>query len=159
MQSKLSVLMLKGKSVDEMSDMNKMSVHLEQLLAEKDGLDFKIRQGLTDPAIKAAQFIIFCGVDAGTLSEFFKAVAVVDSMEGDKDGPTIFLYEEPGQSVWEHLNYIIRNGVDLRRINPKIYNKVVDCWSYRDIIGTIDIAIKRLGISSDTASSPVATKP
>jgi hypothetical protein len=153
MQAKVSVVLLKSKAVDTSSDMNKMSVHLEQLLTEKDGVDLKVRQTLTEAAIKSASFVVFCGYDSVTLSEFFKAVASIEAAEGNSS-PTIFLYEEPGQSIWEHINYIFRSGVDLRRIDPKIFDKVIDTWSYRDIIGTVDVAIRRLGTNSTPTSDP-----
>ena len=155
MQSKLSVILLKGKSIDEMADMNKMAVHLEQILSEKDGVDLKIRQSITDAVLKTADFIVFCGYDTSILSEFFKALYAIEASEGVA-GPTLFLYEEPGQSIWEHLNYILRGGMDLRRVNPKIFNKVVDTWSYRDIISTIDISIRKLGVTSTASNSAVS---
>lgn len=157
MQSKISVVLLKSKVVDNSSDLNKMAVHLEQLLAEKDGVELKTRQSLTDPTIKSASFIIFCGYDCPTLSEFFKALSTIESLEG-VEGPTLFLYEEPGQSVWERLNYVIRDGVDLRRISPKIFDKVIDTWSYRDIITTIDIALRRIGTGSTSDTGPEAKR-
>lgn len=144
MQSKISVLLLKGKNVNEMSDMNKMAVHLEHLLTEKDGVDLKVRQGLTDPSIKTADFIVFCGYDTGILSEFFKALSVIESME-DKTGPILFLYEEPGASVYEKLDRILTEGMDLERINSKVFDKIVDTSTYRDIIGYIDVSLRKLG--------------
>lgn len=147
MQSKVSVLLLKGKNVDEMSDMNKMAVHLEQMLTEKDGVDFKIRQGLTDPSIKSSDFIVFCGYDCGILSEFFKTLNVIEGME-DEDGPVVLLYEEPGGSIYERLNYILTEGMDLRRISPKVFKKIVDTSSYRDIIGYIDASLRKVGTST-----------
>ena len=65
MSSKVSVVILKSKSVDSTSDINKMVVHLEQILTEKDNIDLKVRQSLTDPIIKSSQFIIFAGWDQG----------------------------------------------------------------------------------------------
>lgn len=147
MQSKVSVLLLKGKNVDEMSDMNKMAVHLEQMLTEKNGVDFKTRQGLTDPAIKSSDFIVFCGYDCNILSEFFKALNVIESIDGD-EGPILFLYEEPGVSVYEMINNILTKGMDLHRISPKVFKKIVDTMSYRDIIGYIDVSLRKLGTST-----------
>lgn len=144
MQSKISVLFLKGKNIGEMSDMNKMSVHLEQVLTEKDGIDLKIRQGLTDPAIKSADFIIFCGYDCGILEEFFRTLSVIEALEG-KEGPVIFLYEEPGNSIYEYINRILTAGMDLKRISPKVFDKIVDTNTYRDIIGYIDVSLRKLG--------------
>jgi hypothetical protein len=147
MQSKISVLLLKGKNVDEMSDMNKMAVHLEQVLTEKDGVELKTRQGLTDPAIKSADFIVFCGYDCGTLGEIFKTLGVVEGLEGN-DGPIIFMYEEPGNSVYEYIDRILTAGMDLGRVDPKLFNKVIDTNTYRDIIGYIDVALRKLGTST-----------
>lgn len=144
MQSKISVLLLKGKNVNEVSDVNKMAVHLEHLLNEKEGVDLKVRQSLTDPSIKASDFIIFCGYDTGILSEFFKTLYVMESME-DNSGPIVFLYEEPGTSIYEKLDRILTEGMDLERINPKIFKKIVDTSTYRDIIGYIDVSLKKLG--------------
>ena len=149
MQSKVSVLLLKGKNVDEMSDMNKMAVHLEQMLTEKDGVDFKTRQGLTDPSIKSSDFIVLCGYDCGILSELFKALSVIEGMDGD-EGPIVFLYEEPGVSIYERINYILTEGMDLRRVSPKVFKKVVDTTSYRDIIGYIDVSLRKLGTATAT---------
>lgn len=149
MQSKVSVLLLKGKNVDEMSDMNKMAVHLEQVLTEKDGVELKTRQGLTDPAIKSADFIVFCGYDCGSMGEFFKALGVIETLEG-KEGPVIFMYEEPGNSIYEHLNRILTAGMDLGRVDPKIFDKIIDTNTYRDIIGYIDVSLRKLGTPATT---------
>jgi hypothetical protein len=144
MQSKISVLLLKARNIDEMSDMNKMAVHLEQILTEKDGVDLKVRQGLTDPSIKSSDFIVFCGFDSGILGEFFKAVSVVESMDG-KEGPVLFIYDEPGNSIYQHIDRIFTDGMDLDRMDPKIFDKVIDTNTYRDIIGYIDVSLRRLG--------------
>lgn len=152
MQLKLSVVLLKGPNVNAESDINKMAVHLEQMLTEKDGVDLKIRQSLTEPTIRKTNFIVFCGYDTTILSELFKAMSVVETCEPN-EGPTLFLYDEPGQSIQTHLDYIITAGVDLGRINPKLFNKVIDTWSHNDIMGYINIALRRLGTSSDTTNN------
>jgi|LauGreDrversion4_2_1035121.scaffolds.fasta_scaffold00007_75 hypothetical protein len=152
MQSKVSVTLIKSRAVNNSSDLNKMAVHLEQILAEKDGVELKVRQGLTDALIKTTSFVVFCGYDCATLSELFKVLSFSESA----DGPVVFLYEEPGQSVWERLNYILRDGVDLRRMDPKIFHKIVDTWSYRDIIATIDVELRKLGTGSTTGSDSPA---
>lgn len=139
--------------MDNSTDINKMSVHLEQILAERDKVDLKIRQTLTEPNIRSSDFIIFCGYDSSVLSEFFKALSVVESIEGEGNGPTLFLYEEPGQSIWGHLNYLLMQGMDLKRIKSKIFNKIVDSWSYRDIISSVDVRIRQIGIESTTSNS------
>lgn len=155
MQSKVSVVLIKSRAVDNSSDLNKMAVHLEQTLTEKDGVELKVRQGLTDAVIKSSTFIVFCGYDCATLSELFKALSVVEGMDCG-EGPVLFLYEEPGQSVWERLNYILRDGMDLRRMDPKIFNKIVDTWTYKDIISTIDVALRKLGTGSPAGTSTSA---
>jgi hypothetical protein len=144
MQSKVSIILVKSKTINNSSDINKMAVHLEQILLEKEKTDVKTRLSITEPVIKSADFIVFCGYDSSLLSEFFKTLSVIESLD-ENDGPTVFLYEEPGQTIWEHLNYILRAGAGLQRISPKVFNKVIDTWSYRDIIGTIDVGIKKLG--------------
>lgn len=155
MQSKISVVLIKSKAVNNSSDLNKMAVHLEQILTEKDGVELKVRQSLTDSAIKTAAVVVFCGYDCGMLGEFFKALAAIEVFEGG-EGPLLFLYEEPGQSVWERINYILRDGMDLGRVDPKVFNRVVDSWAYRDIISTVDLALRKLGTRSDseTGSAP-----
>jgi len=155
MQSKISVILLKSKAVDNSSDLNKMAVHLEQVLTEKDGVDLKVRQSVTEASVKSTDFVIFCGYDTVSLSEFFKACAVVEGMEGT-EGPTIFLYEEPGQSPWERLNYILRDGMDIGRVSPKIFNKIIDTWTYKDIISTIDVSLRRLETGSADSPNPSA---
>lgn len=157
MQSKISVVLIKSRAVDNSSDLNKMAVHLEQMLTEKDGVELKVRQGLTESAIKSASFVVFCGYDCATLSEFFKALSAVESMEGT-EGPMLFLYEEPGQSIWERMNYILRDGMDLRRVDPKVFNKIIDTWSYRDIINTIDVTLRKLGTGSTSDTSTPAKR-
>ena len=71
MQAKISAVLIKSRAVDNSSDLNKMAVHLEQVLTEKDGVELKVRQGLTEASMKSASFIIFCGYDCATLGEFF----------------------------------------------------------------------------------------
>lgn len=152
MASKIQVLLLKAKNIDEVSDMNKMAVHLEQMLLEKDGVELKTRQSLTDPAIKSSDFIVFCGYDCGILSEVFKALSVMESIE-DKALPVLFVYEEPGNSIYEKIDRILMEGVDLSRVNPKIFKNIIDTSTYRDIIGYIDVSLKKLGASATSNSS------
>jgi hypothetical protein len=156
MQPKLSVVLLKGQNVDAESDINKMAVHLEQMLTEKEGVDLKIRQTLTEPTIRKTNFIVFCGYDTMILSELFKAMSAIESCEPN-EGPILFLYEEPGQSIQEQINNIIRAGSDLRRIDHKLFDRVVDTWSHNDIIGYINVALRRARPSTDPASSPVTS--
>lgn len=144
MQPKISVLLVKGKNIGDTSDMNKMAVHIEQVLTEKDGIDFKTRQGLTDPAIKSSSFIIFCGYDLSTLTEISKTLGVIEGIEGTPS-PLVIVYEEPGVGIDESLNRILMEIMDLGRLNPKVFNKLVHTSSYRDIIGYIDASIRKLG--------------
>ena len=150
MQNKLSVVILRGKNISEMSDINKMSVHLEQILAEKDRVDLKIRQSITDALLKSANFIILCGYDYGLLSELFKILSHMETLEDKTNLPFVFLHEEPGQSVHSGLNSLITTGGDIGRMDIKIFNQVIDTWTYNDIIGYIDVALRRLGPSTDT---------
>ena len=39
MSAKTSVVIVKSKSVDNASDLNKMVVHLDQILTEKEGVE------------------------------------------------------------------------------------------------------------------------
>lgn len=156
MQPKLSVVLLKGQNVNAESDINKMAVHLEQMLTEKDGVDLKVRQNLTEPIIRKTNFIVFCGYDTMILSELFKAMSAIETCEPN-EGPTLFLYEEPGQSIQEYINSLVRAGSDLGRINHKLFDRVVDTWSHNDIIGYINVALRRLGSSSNVTNSPVAS--
>lgn len=155
MQSKVSVVLVKSKSIDNSSDINKMSVHLEQMLAEKDRVDLKVRQGVTDASIRSSNFIVFCGYDSAILAEFFKSLTIIENLE-DNLGPILFLYDEPGQSIWDHLNYILRSGMDLGRVNPKVFDKIISTWSHRDIISTVEINIRKLGTESITNSLPAS---
>jgi hypothetical protein len=145
MQSKVSVILVKSKTIDTSSDINKMAVHLEQILTEKDKTDIKVRQSVTEAIIKTADYMVFCGYDSGLLAEFFKALSVVEEAEPEM-GPQLFLYEEPGQSIWEHLNSILMEGVGLGRVDPKIFNRVVTTWSYRDIVQTINIKLRTIEV-------------
>lgn len=155
MQSKVSVILVKSKTLDTSSDINKMAVHLEQILTEKDKTDIKVRQSVTEAVIKTTDYMVFCGYDSGLLAEFFKALSVVEGMELET-GPQLFLYEEPGQSIWEHINYILMEGARLGRVDPKIFNRAVTTWSYRDIIGTIDIGIRKLGTRQADSDLPTS---
>jgi hypothetical protein len=131
-----------------------MFVHIENLLTEKDNVEIKTRQTLTDANIKSAKFIVFCGFDCQLLSEFFKVLSYIESTTKES-APIVFLYEEPGKSIYEHLDRILMSGIDSRRVYPKIHDNIIDCWSYRDIIGMIDIEIRRLGSLSTSADVPI----
>jgi hypothetical protein len=151
MQPKLSAVLLKGKNISEVSDMNKMSVHLEQILMEKEGVDLKVRQSITDALLKSANFIILCGYDSGLLSELFKIISYMESVI-EKERPVLFLYEEPGRTIFPLINSLMTSGSDLERIDIKVLDKVVDTWTYNDIIGYINVSIKQIGLSANTAN-------
>lgn len=151
MQSKISVALLKGKNVGKTSDINKMAVHLEQILTEKDGVDLKIRQTLTDPVVKSADYIIFCGYDCGLLSEMFKVLELINSKEADL---FLFLYEEPGESPHREIDQILTSAADIGRVDPKLYDRIINTTSYRDIIGYIDVSLKKLGSAQPAQNNP-----
>ena len=92
MSSKVSVVILKSKSVDSTSDINKMVVHLEQILTEKEGVDLKVRQNLTDPIIKSSKFIIFAGWDSAILSQFFTVLGALEKEDADLS-KKLFLFD------------------------------------------------------------------
>ncbi len=149
MSSKVSVVILKSKSVDSTSDINKMVVHLEQILTEKDNIDLKVRQSLTDPIIKSSKFIIFAGWDSSILCQFFNALSVIEKQEMD-EGKKLFLFDEPGKNCWTDLNRILTFGMDIDRFDPVVFDSVVDCWNYRDIMSYIDLELRK---SEQDASS------
>jgi len=161
MQSKISVILLKAKNIDEKSDINKMAVHLEQILSEREGVDLKARQSITESVVKSADFIVFCGYDSTLLGEFFKSCGIVETLiNEDKPAPTLFLYEQPGESIMEFVNYILRRGGDIGRVDVNVFENIIDTWTHNDIIGTVDIKVKKLlnGVGSTAAPSTPASK-
>jgi hypothetical protein len=118
-----------------------MYVHITNILQEKEGVDLKVRGSLTDPTIKSSDFIVMCGTDSNTLSDFFKWASLAD---GESELPVVFFYDEPGASVEDDLNDLLRFLSDRRRISVKIFDKILYSWTYRDIIGYIEVAIKKL---------------
>lgn len=149
MQSKLSVVIVRARSVKETSDMNRMAVHLEQILAEKDGIDLRIRQTLTESSLKSADFIVFSGFDLTSLSELFKALA-------SDTKAIMFMYDEPGVEPTSGVKELLRLGSDHGRLDIRISDRLVSCWTYRDIIGYIDSALRRQLGSSSPSSDPNA---
>ena len=143
MSSKVSVVILKSKSVDSTSDINKMVVHLEQILTEKEGIDLKVRQNLTDPIIKSSKFIIFAGWDSAILSQFFTVLGALEKEDADLS-KKLFLFDEPGKNCWTDLNRLLTFGMDIERINSAIFDPVVDCWNYRDIMSYINLELRKL---------------
>lgn len=154
MSSKVSVVILKSKSVDSTSDINKMVVHLEQILTEKEGVDLKVRQSLTDPIIKSAKYIVFAGWDSAILSQFFTVLGALEKEDADLS-KKLFVFDEPGKNCWTDLNRLLTFGMDIERVNPKVFDTVVDCWNYRDIMSYIDLDLRRLesNASSGTPST------
>lgn len=153
MSSKLSVVVIKSKSVDTTSDLNKMVVHLEQTLTEKENIELKTRQSITDALIKSSDFIIFSGWDSALLSSFFHTLSLLERSELDKK---VFLFDEPGTNCWTDINRLLTFGMDIGRIDPSIFDKVIDCWNYRDIMSYIDLEIRKLE-KSNADSGTVAT--
>tara|TARA_S200002703_G_scaffold115761_1_gene101281 strand:- start:130 stop:594 length:465 start_codon:yes stop_codon:yes gene_type:complete len=153
MSSKLSVVVVKSKSVDSTSDLNKMVVHLEQVLTERENVEIKIRQTTTDALVKSADFIIFSGWDSSLLSSFFHALSLLEKSDLNKK---VFLFDEPGTNCWTDINRLLTFGMDIGRIDSSIFDKVIDCWNYRDIMSYIDLEIRKLE-KSDADSGTVAT--
>jgi hypothetical protein len=152
MSSKISIVILKSKSVDSTSDINKMVVHLEQILTEKEGIDLKVRQSLTDSIIKSSKFIIFAGWDSSILCQFFNALSVIEKQEMD-EGKKLFLFDEPGKNCWTDLNRILTFGMDIERFDPVVFDSVVDCWNYRDIMSYIDLDLRRLELNASSGTT------
>lgn len=143
MSVKTSVVIVKAKSVDTISDLNKMVVHLEQILAEREDVDVKVRQSVTDAVIKGTDFIIFAGWDTMMLSHFFSTLSAIEKQEVDTE-TKIFLFDEPGSNCWDDVNRLLTNGMDLGRIDSKLFKKIEDCWNYRDIMSYIDVKLRKL---------------
>ncbi len=149
---KVAVVLVKSKQAETTSDINKMTVHLEKILNENSGVDLKIRQGLTEANVKSSDFIVFCGFSLGTLSSFFQALATVESTEPPMKTPMVILYDEPGTSVYEHIDRILMAGLDMRRIDPKVFKKVLDTWRYHDIISLVNQEVRSR--ESEQSSEP-----
>lgn len=147
---KVSVVLVKSKQAETMSDINKMTVHLEKLLNENQGVDLKSRQGLTEANIKSSDFIVFCGFSLSTLSSLFQALATVESTESPLKTPTLVLYDEPGKSVYEHLDRVMMQGMDMKRVDPKVFKKILDTWRYHDIINMVNQEVR----SRESEQSP-----
>ena len=143
MSSKVSIVILKSKSVDSTSDINKMVVNLDQILTEKDNIDLKVRQSLTDPIIKSAKFVIFAGWDSSILAQFFTLINALEKQETNID-KKLFMFDEPGKNCWNDLNRLLTFGMDIDRFSPEIFESVVDCWNYRDIMSYIDLELRKL---------------
>lgn len=142
MSNKIGVTLIKARALEDNSDVHKMALHLTTLLEEKEGVEFKTRNSLTDATIKASNYIIFCGGDSSTLAEFFKCVAFVES-NTELELPTMFFYDEPGSSIESDLNNLLVFISDRRRLTASVFKKLIYSWTYRDIIGNIDVALRK----------------
>ena len=142
MSEKVSVVIIKAKSVDTTSDLNKMVVHLEQILTEQQKVDVKVRQSITETTFKSSDFVVFAGWDSALMSQFFTSVAILEKEE--KSDIRLFLYDEPGARCWDNVNRILTEGMDLGRINPTVFDKITDCWNYRDIMSYIQVKLRKL---------------
>ena len=148
MSSKISVTIIKARSVDTVSDLNKMVVHLEQILTEKEGIEVKNRQSITETTIKSSDFIVFAGWDLSLLSHLFNVLALLEKQEIEDD-KRIFLFDEAGSNCWDDVNRLMTAGMDLGRIDYKLFNKIENCWNYRDIISFIDVKLRKLEINAN----------
>jgi hypothetical protein len=148
MSSKISVTIIKARSVDTVSDLNKMVVHLEQILTEKEGIEVKSRQSITETTIKSSDFIVFAGWDLSLLSHLFNVLALLEKQEIEDD-KRIFLFDEAGSNCWDDVNRLMTAGMDLGRIDYKLFNKIENCWNYRDIISFIDVKLRKLEINAN----------
>jgi hypothetical protein len=148
MSDKVSVVIIKAKSVDATTDINKMTVHLEQILTEKQKVDVKTRQSVTEATLKGSDFIIFAGWDSMSISQLFSTISFLEKEDESAKEKLIFLFDEPGASCWDSLNRLLTEGMDLGRIDSKIFKKIVDCWSYRDIMSYIDVKLRKLDVNA-----------
>ena len=152
MPAKTSVVIVKSKSVDNASDLNKMVVHLDQILTEKEGVEVKVRQSLTDVLVKGSDFIVFAGWDNSLLSTFFGALGTIEKLEG-ANNKKIFLFDEPGSNCWTDVNRLMTFGMDLGRVDPNLFENIVDCWNYRDIMSYIDLKLRQLDTNDSTGNT------
>ena len=149
MPAKTSVVIVKSKSVDNASDLNKMVVHLDQILTEKEGVEVKVRQSITEALVKGADFVVFAGWDNTLLSNVFSTLGILEKLEITKD-KKIFLFDEPGSNCWNEINKILTFGMDLGRVDEKLFENIVDCWNHRDIMSYIDLELRRIDPDANT---------
>ena len=157
MPAKISVTIIKAKSVDATSDLNKMAVHLEQILTERDGIEVKTRQSVTDATIKSSDFIVFAGWDTITLSSLFFVLNAIERQEAEDD-KMVFLFDEPGSNCWDSINNLLTLGMDLGRVDSKLFRKIDNCWNYRDIMSYIDVKFRKLETNANSGD-PSAMQP
>ena len=158
---KVSVVLVKSKQSEATSDINKMTVHLEKLLEENPNVDLKSRNSVTDASVKSADFVVFCGFSLDNLSALFHTLSVIELTETPIKTPFVFLYDEPGQSIYEEIDRILMKGMDLKRVNPKIFKNLIDTWRYHDIIGMVtqEIRTRENESPSEPDRSPDAGQP
>lgn len=152
MPAKTSVVIVKSKSVDNASDLNKMVVHLEQILTEKEGVEVKVRQSITEALVKSSDFVVFAGWDNSLLSSFFSTLSTIEKIEPPAN-KKIFLFDEPGSNCWTDLNRILTFGMDLGRVDQNLFDNIVDCWNYRDIMSYIDFKLRQLNENDSTGNT------
>lgn len=139
---KVSVVLIKSKQAESVSDINKMTVHLEKILDENTSVDLKTRLTLTEANIKSSDILVFCGFSLSTLASLFQALATIESTDEPLKTPTVILYDEPGRSIYENLDKILMSGMDMRRIDPKVFKKVIDTWRHHDIISLVNQLVR-----------------
>jgi hypothetical protein len=140
---KVSVVLVKSKQAETTSDINKMTIHLEKILEDLPGVDLKSKNSITEANARSADFIVFCGFSLNTLSYLFQCLSTVESTDSPLKSPLIILYDEPGMSIYEDLNRILMSGMDMRRVNPKIFKRLLDTWRHNDIINLVNQEIKK----------------
>lgn len=143
MSAKISVTVIKAQNIGADSDIPKLHMHLVNLLQEKEGVDLKTRNSLTEATIKGSDYIVLCGTDSATVSEYFKCISVV---EGSKEVPMpkVFFYDVPGSWVEDDINALLRSMSDHRRVNVTVFENTFFSWNYRDIIGFVETDLKKV---------------
>jgi hypothetical protein len=73
------------------------------------------------------------------------------------------MYDEPGTSVYEHIDRILMAGLDMRRVDPKVFKKMLDTWRYHDIIGLVNQEVRsresEQSPESDAVAAAVTAEP
>lgn len=152
---RVTVVLIKSKQAETTSDINKMTVHLEKVLSENASVDLKVRNSLTDSNVRTSDFIVFCGFGLNTLSSLFQCLSVIETTEEPLKSPSVILYDEPGRSIYEDLNRILMSGMDMRRVNPKIFKNILDTWRHSDIINMVNQEVKKRENESLQSNRPL----
>lgn len=74
------------------------------------------------------QVLVFCGYDHITLAHLNLALDLTPT------STTIVWYDEPGASIDRELNSVLFRGMDAGRIPPASVSRIVNSWSYQDIV-------------------------